>query len=243
MLARNGVLHEEPDRLLEDEMRSGTQANSLLSLIGMGCHRLSEIAGRLGKPAGSLTRPLANLMELGYVRREIPFGEDPRSSKRTLYQLNDPFLQFHVHFVQPYRSLLEMGVMTAAEEAMNRDFSTYVGFHWEDLARQSIPFLDIGGFRWGPASRWWGGGLDGTPMEFDAVSESVDGKAVLVGEAKWTGGRLSPAHVNEELLSKVAQAPFVKGRPVVTALWMRSGKMVGGLEVITPDKVLKVLKK
>jgi AAA+ ATPase superfamily predicted ATPase len=56
VLDRNGVLHEEPLRLLRDDMRSPVQAYSLLSLVGAGCHRLSEIAVRVGKPAGSLTR-------------------------------------------------------------------------------------------------------------------------------------------------------------------------------------------
>jgi hypothetical protein len=79
---RNGVLHEELSRLLRDDMRTATQAQSFLSLIGVGCARLSEIAGRLGEPAGSLTRALANLVDLGYVRRELPWGESPRSTKR-----------------------------------------------------------------------------------------------------------------------------------------------------------------
>jgi DNA-binding IclR family transcriptional regulator len=46
-------------------MRGASQPHSLLSLIANGLNRLSEIAGRLGKPATSLTRPLANLIELG----------------------------------------------------------------------------------------------------------------------------------------------------------------------------------
>src|SRR5450759_3307024 len=52
-----------------------------------GCHRLSEIAGRLGKPATSLTRPLVQLVDLGYVRRETPFGENEKSTRRTLYKI------------------------------------------------------------------------------------------------------------------------------------------------------------
>ena len=238
---RNGVLHEEPDRLLEDEMRSGTQSTSLLSLIGMGCNRLSEVAGRMGKPAGSLTRPLANLVELGYVRREVPFGEDARNSKRTLYRLNDPFLRFHVRFVQPQRSLLELGIVDAAEETLRKEFASYVGGHWEDLARQSVPFLRIGGLRWGSASRWWGGGTDGVPLECDVVAESLDGGSILVGEVKWTGDHSTPASVAASLTAKVARAPFVKGRQVVTALWMRSGRAAMGIEIITPDKVLAAL--
>ena len=242
VLSKNGVLHEEPDRLLEDEMRSGSQAKSLLSLIGMGCNRLSEIAGRMGKPAGSLTRPLANLVELGYVRRDVPFGEDEKNSKRTLYRLKDPFLRFHVRFVQPQRSLLEMGIMEGADEILHKEFASYVGGHWEDLARQSVPFLGIGGLRWGPASRWWGTGLDGSPMELDVVAESLDGQSILIGEVKWTGERSAPNAVAADLMARVTQAPFLKGRKVVTALWLRSGKSATGIEVVTPDQVLDCLK-
>lgn len=238
VLSKNGVLHEEPDRLLEDEMRGASQAKSLLSLIGMGCNRLSEIAGRMGKPAGSLTRPLSNLIELGYVCREVPFGEDPKNSKRTLYRLKDPFLRFHVCFVQPQRSLLEMGIMEAADETLRREFASFVGGHWEDLARQSVPFLGLGGRRWGPATRWWGAGTDGSPMEFDVVAESLDGKAILIGEVKWTGARSSPETVGADLMARVALAPFVQGRKVIPALWMRSGKTASGIDVVTPDKVL-----
>lgn len=241
VLSKNGVLHEEPDRVLEDEMRGTSQASSLLSLIGAGCNRLSEIAGRLGKPAGSLTRPMTNLIELGYVRREVPFGEDSKNSKRTLYRLNDPFLRFHVRFVQPQRSLLEMGMMDAAGESLQREFASYCGGHWEDLARHSVPFLGIGGLRWGPATRWWGAGRDGVPLEFDVVSESLDGQTVLVGEVKWTGERSTPAAVLADLKARVARAPFLKGREVVLTLWMRSGRQAEGIEIITPDRVLEVL--
>jgi AAA+ ATPase superfamily predicted ATPase len=84
VLSPLGVLHDEPSRLLLDDLREPTQAASILTLIGQGCHRLSEIAGRLGKPATSLSRPLERLLELGLVRRDLPFGASPRDSKRSL---------------------------------------------------------------------------------------------------------------------------------------------------------------
>ena len=71
-----------------------TVAPSLLALIGAGCHRLSEIGSRVGQPATNLSRPLSRLIDLGYVRRELPFGESTRSTKRSLYRLDDPFLLF-----------------------------------------------------------------------------------------------------------------------------------------------------
>ena len=73
-------------------MGSPVQSNSLLALIGAGCHRLSEIGSRVGQPATNLSRPLSRLIDLGYVRRELPFGESTRSTKRSLYRLDDPFL-------------------------------------------------------------------------------------------------------------------------------------------------------
>ena len=51
VLDRDGVLHNEPMRLLLDDMRGASQPHSLLSLIANGSNRVSEIAGRLGKPA------------------------------------------------------------------------------------------------------------------------------------------------------------------------------------------------
>ncbi|HEY4587809.1 MAG TPA: hypothetical protein VII86_01210, partial [Thermoanaerobaculia bacterium] len=35
---------------------------------------------------------------------------------------------------------------------------------------------------WGPASRWW----RGAEAEWDLVSESLDGRRVLLGEVKWS---------------------------------------------------------
>jgi len=65
VLDPRGVLHAEPRRLLLDDIRETAQAASILSLIGRGCNRISEIAGRMEKPVTSLTTPLSRLLELG----------------------------------------------------------------------------------------------------------------------------------------------------------------------------------
>ena len=52
-----GPLHLEPDRLLMEEVPPATALRPLLDVIGAGAHRVSEIAGRLGRPAPSLPGP------------------------------------------------------------------------------------------------------------------------------------------------------------------------------------------
>lgn len=101
-----GPLHGEPDRLLREESPPATALRPLLDVIGNGAHRVSEIAGRLGKPTSSLSRPLASLMEMGFVRRDTPFGSDPKSGKRSLYRIDDPFLRLWFRVVAPHRAAL-----------------------------------------------------------------------------------------------------------------------------------------
>lgn len=100
-------LHHEPDRILEMETPTATSLRPiLLDVIGNGAHRLSEIAGRLGRQASRLAASLATLIEMDMIRRETPFGSDPKSGKRSLYQISDPFLRFWFRVVAPNRSLL-----------------------------------------------------------------------------------------------------------------------------------------
>ena len=92
VLDPTGPLHHEPDRLLQAETPPAMALRPLLDVIGNGAHRVSEIAGRLGRPASSLAAPLAMLGDMDLIRREIPFGSDPKSGKRSLYQDRRPVL-------------------------------------------------------------------------------------------------------------------------------------------------------
>ena len=115
-----GTLHEEPDRLLFEDLWETAQAASVLSLIGEGCHKISEIAGRLAKPVTSLSRPLSRLVELGLVEREIPFGALERDSKRSRYRIADPFLSFWFRFASPRRSLIEARQSTTLDRELRK---------------------------------------------------------------------------------------------------------------------------
>ena len=238
VLHRHGVLHDEPHGLLLDDMRSATQASTLLALVGAGCNRLSEIAARMGKPSGALTRPLANLIDLGYLRKEVPFGEDERSSKRTLYRIDDPLVAFWFRFVQPARTLLQRDLLEPVEARLSAAFPQHCAEAWEVLARESVPRLRIGGIGWGPASRWWGNGRGG-PIEFDVVAESLDGESVLIGEAKWAS-RPDVARWRAELRVRAESAPFLRGRRLVTALWVKDGAEGG--DTVTPAAVMDALR-
>jgi AAA+ ATPase superfamily predicted ATPase len=109
LLTSQGVLYDEPMRLFLDDMRDTVHSFTILSLIAAGCCRLSEIAGRLEKPANHLAAPIDKLLMLGYIEREMPFDENYKNSKKSIYRIADPFLHFYFRFVVPNRSFIEIG--------------------------------------------------------------------------------------------------------------------------------------
>ncbi len=242
VLDRDGVLHSEPMRLLLDDMRGASQPHSILSLIANGSNRLSEIAGRLGKPATSLTRPLANLIELGYIRRDHPFGESPRSSKKTIYRLEDPFLLFWYRIVLPNHSLLERDLIDAVYAESQNNFKAQTAEIWEEMARKSTAHLNIANIRWKPAQCWWGHGRDGKNMEIDIIAESLDNKFLLFGEAKWEEKTNIKATISK-LKKSAANFPKQTDKNKIMAVWCKNNKIKNGeYLIISPRDVLSGLK-
>ncbi|HEX5054772.1 MAG TPA: ATP-binding protein [Planctomycetota bacterium] len=234
-----GVLHREPDRLLQDDIQDTARSASILALIGAGCHRLTEIAARLGVPATTLSRPVARLLDLGLVERTVPFGRTVRDTKRTLYRLRDPFLAFWYRFVEPNRSRLAVGQLDAVAAEVERDWPVYLGMAWEQMARDSVAQLEIAGDRWRPALRWWGASTERTPIEIDVVAESVgDRRKVLVGEAKLTATAKEVRGIAERLARDAARCPELLGRRVSVAVWvLRVARPPADVEVITADRL------
>lgn len=206
-----GTLHDEPTRLLLEESPPAIAVRPVLDAIGAGAHRVSEIAGRIGRPATSLARPLARLQELDLVEREIPFGEPERSSKRALYKLADPFLRLWFTLVAPRRSLLMQAPRKTRLKLLDEAFPRLCAVAWEDLCRQAVPHLgERLGVDFGLARRYW----SGAGPEWDVMAESIGGDAIVVGEVKWTAGETSAQDVERALHGLLAKGapPIHRGR-------------------------------
>ena len=242
VLSPLGVLYDEPAAILLDDSREVAQAASILTLIGGGSHRLSEIAARLEKPATSLSRPLQRLLDLDIIRRDVPFGTSLRDSKRTLYRIADPFLRFWFRFVEPNRSRLGSSEESAVAREISARFGQHVSGVWEDLVRQSIPCVPYFGREWKAATSWWGTGLDRRALELDLVAESTDGKSLLIGEVKWTTGH-DLDRLKTALSHRSVNFPLTRGRQVLLGVWLNSvsprSRRTPGL--FTPDQVVESL--
>ena len=239
LMSPQGVLFEEPYRLFIDDMRDIVQASTLLSFIGNGVNRLSEIAARVNKPATSLSGPLDKLISLGYIHREIPFGDSPRNSKKGLYKVSDPLMDFYFRFVVPNRSLIELGRSDAVMEELARKFNRYVSGHWENMCRKAVSGQVVMGKRYRLASRWWGNISRDEQMEIDVIAESTDGKCLLVGECKWTDNE-NTDYLLKQLIEKAKKLPFAVNKEIVPVLFLKNNEKSEEY-MLFPDQVIEML--
>ncbi|OGV72794.1 MAG: hypothetical protein A3K19_28365 [Lentisphaerae bacterium RIFOXYB12_FULL_65_16] len=221
-------LHSEPDRFLAEEMPPALSLRPILDAIGMGAHRGSEIAARMGCASTSLSRALVRLQALGLVDRELPFGDSEMSGKRALYRIADPFFRLWFRVVASHRAWLVAAPPQGRVELWRQARPALTAETWEELCRACIakltpdlhPLAKLG--PWTPARRFW----HGSGPEWDVVSRSLDGQRLLLGEVKWLA---QPA--SADTISAVAAELTRKGRPATAAA--RQAQLVNA--VFVPD--------
>ena len=237
-----GALYEEPQHLFRDDLKDIVKTATIMTIVGGGATRLKEIASRCNEPATNLSRPLAKLIDLGYLEKDIPFGVSAKDSKKSLYRIADPFLSFHYKFVPANRSFIELGRASLIDNLIDAELPDQCGYWWERLCRDAVTGNTINGITYGEARRWWGQVLlDGEykDVEIDVVAESLDKKHILIGECKWTTGENGRLLTNE--IRKISDAlPFTKNKNIDIVLFTKALPKEDVGNAILPDKVIEL---
>ena len=245
ILSVNGTLYEEPVKLFQDDVKDIVKTSTIMSYIGTGANRLSEIAGRCNEPATNLSRPLKKLVDLGFLEKDVPFGIDEKNAKKSLYKIADPFMAFYYQFVVPNRSFIELGRRLPLEQALAAHFSEYVSMNWEKLCRDAVTGNIVNGTVYGKAKRWWGSVFneDKKPeqVEFDVMAESLDKKYLLVGECKWTNQE-NGKQLTAELLRKANLLPFAKNYTIIPVLFLKNAPKDDVENAMLPENVVELIR-
>jgi AAA+ ATPase superfamily predicted ATPase len=166
-------MEQEPQRILRDEGVVGLNAVAVLEAVGRGAERPSEIASRLGTAQTNLSRLLQQLLDASILARELPFGESVRSTRKTLYRIQDPTMRFWFRVFSPHQSRWRTYPVTEKRKLIHDHAATV----FEDFCRALVP----------GAQRYWE-----SSVELDLVApDPDDAKRLLVAEVKWR--RLSVA--------------------------------------------------
>ncbi|MBA3306325.1 MAG: ATP-binding protein [Thermoleophilaceae bacterium] len=192
ILNRGGLLHEEAELLLRQELDDPFNYFSVLEAIARGETRNSRIADRTHIDRSQVNQLLRVLERLELVEQRRPVTASP-TSKKTTYAILDGFLNFSFRFVEPYRSRLR------SSEDARRHLETTVAPQldhfaskpaWEFICQQHMLRAEDAkavGAWWGPVRT---GRKQTEEREVDAATTDIDGKVSALASCKWTNSPL-----------------------------------------------------
>lgn len=185
-----GFLFEEPYGLLRQEFQEPALYNSILRAIASGANRAKEIADRTDISQTSLPRYLRNLESIEIVKKTVPFGENPETSKRGIYRVSEPCYAFWFRFVMPFTSDIEAGLGQAVVNALpDEQINDYLGYRFENLCAEWLTEQAKAGKLPIPAtavSSWWGTNpAKQAQDDIDVLAADRISKQLIIGECKY----------------------------------------------------------
>lgn len=201
-------LFEEPTSLLKQEVREPALYNAIITAVAGGATKMSVIASKVGESTSTTSSYLKNLIDLGLIEKETPYGE--KESRRSIYHLADHFFRFWYRFIPDNASLIAQGAGALAYARIAPYLSDYMGGIFEDICRQflwktllsgqaPIPFASLG--------RWWGTDpRERKQTEIDIMG-TADAHTALFGECKWRNEPID-ASVLETLVRRSQLFPY-----------------------------------
>lgn len=208
VLSTGAPLGDEPNHLLQAELREVTRYATLLRSIAEGCTTSGEIIGRVKelRDAAALSPYLRKLEELRLIRivRSLDATERERDRR---YYLDDPFLAFWYRFRLPNASPLGAGHAEEVwRESIRPKLDDYMGglFEWicRDYTRLFGPELLPKPAR--EVGQIWDGDFD-----IDVAGRLLDG-TTFSGECKWWNAPVGEG-VLDGLRRLTAASPYYAG--------------------------------
>ena len=185
------VLFEEPTNLLKQEVREPAIYNAIITAIATGYSRMSDIAGKVGEESSVCSTYIKNLISLGIVQKETPYGEG--SSRKTIYSIEDNMFRFWYRFVPANNSIIARGAADLAYKRIEPHLSKYMGKVFEDICMQYLWKLLLTGnspVEFTSLGRWWGTNPRTRKQEEIDIMGEQDKNTALFGECKWTNEKI-----------------------------------------------------
>ena len=180
-------LYEEPINLLKQEVREPAIYTAIITAIAAGASRMSEISGKVGEDTNVCSSYIKNLINLGIVQKETPYGE--KASRKSVYSIEDNMFRFWHRFVLENNSAIARGATELVYRRIEPKLSEYMGKVFEDICKQYLWKLLLAGkcpVEFTSLGRWWGNDpIEKCQAEIDIMGEQ-DKDTALFAECKWT---------------------------------------------------------
>lgn len=168
-------LRDEVDFLMRYEFEDVSTYKLILEAIAYGKTKLNEIKDFIKVKRTDISPYLKNLLEVRMIERVVPITER-ENSRLGRYYLSDNFLKFWFRYIYPNLSSIEEEIFDIT--AIKKDYSSYLGHIFEDVAKQFL--IKRRPFSFTKIGKWWY-----KDKEIDIVALNVQTKEILFVECKW----------------------------------------------------------
>ena len=184
-------LYEEPTNLLKQEVREPAIYTAIITAIATGSSRMSEISSKVGEDTNVCTNYIKNLINLGIVQKETPYGE--KASRKSIYSIADNMFRFWYRFVLDNNSIIVRGAADLVYKRIEPQISDYMGKVFEEICKQYLWKRLLSGncpIEFKSLGRWWGNDpQEKAQVEIDIMGEQ-DKNTALFAECKWTNEKV-----------------------------------------------------
>ncbi len=241
------AIYDETTNLLKQEVREPAIYTAVITAIATGASRMSEISGKVGEETNVCSTYLKNLVSLGIVQKETPYGE--KTSKKAIYSIDDNMFRFWYRFVPENASMIARGAADLVYKRIEPQLPEYMGKVFEEICKQYLWKLLLAGkspVEFTSLGRWWGNDpVHKCQAELDIMGEQ-DKNHALFAECKWTNEKIDlgvlETLIERSKLFKYKNAHFfLFSKSGFTKGCTEKAKELGNVTLVNYNEMLKPL--
>lgn len=208
---------------------------------------MSEISSKVGEDTNVCASYIKNLISLGIVQKETPYGE--KASRKSLYSIEDNMFRFWHRFVLENNSLIARGAADLVYQRIAPQLLDYMGKVFEEICKQYLWTLLLDGrspIEFTSLGRWWGNDpIEKAQAEVDILGEQNRSTA-LFGECKWTNEKIDlgvlETLVRRSHLSQYSRVHyFLFSKSGFTKSCMERADELGNVALVSYKDMLKAM--
>jgi hypothetical protein len=182
-LRKGSFLYQDALFILREELTEPRFYFSILKSIAFGNTKIGDIINDTGLERGIVGKYLSVLIDLGFVRREIPITEG-KKSRKGLYKISDNFFKFWFRFIYPNLEYIETRQTDKLLRKIKNQLNAHVGETFEEISKEFLMELNKTNklpLNFTKIGKWWY-----KDKEIDIVALDEEKKRITFFEVKWS---------------------------------------------------------
>lgn len=240
-LSTTGYLFNEIETLLRMELKETYFYKNIMLAINAGASTFNTIKEKVGEDAAKVAKYINVLINLGFIKKEIPCGEKEKS-RNTLYSICDNYFAFYFAFIFKHQNMLN-GLISPElyyeRELTKEKLNAFIGHRFESICETYLKEQFYNGkmpFFAENLGRWWGNNpVLKKQEEIDLIA--TDDENAVICECKYT-----EEPFDEKQLNNLKDSALCVRQPNKTfVIFSRNGISSGVKKIIKDDSSYTVI--